>query len=963
MKTAVWCVALCLLAGLGTAQGQDLRIDFSQTGGPVEADYQAYRADHEVAATFTAQSFAAFGTTVTLLPTWASGATAAAMQMILRGDDDDTESPDLIRDWIGTDGRQPGDPMTLTISGLPAGTYKWVSLHHDPQDQTGVFDVTVNDAAGSTTTTGIDISDFTPSGVLLLADMTKFTTMILSNGVDPVTLVFTRTSPTDPVATAFFVMNSFELTAESTGDAMLPTPPNGAVDVLRDGTVLSWAPGQGAVAHDVYLGTDYDDIDDGMTTSSVYLGRQDANSFDTGRLAFGQTYYWRVDEVTSDDTITKGAVWSFTVEPVSIPVPAASIVVTASSSDSVGQGPEKTIDGSGLSPEDLHGVDTTTMWLSAADSNAAWIQYQFDRPYKLHQMLVWNHNTAVESFVGLGAKDVTIEYSLDGATWTMLDTVHEFPWAPGAADYAAGATVDFVGAAAQYVRITISTNWGDMFPRFGLSEVRFMAIPVLAREPVPAVDAIGVDPRMSLSWRAGRDAVSHQAYLSEDVNDVVDGTALVGTASGPEFDAGSLLALGKTYYWKVNEVNDAEEPAVWEGEVWSFTTADSLPVDDMESYDDNLGKGNCIFDIWLDGWDVDGNGAQVGHTDAPFAEKTIVHGGAQSMPLYYDGTTEGTSEATRTFDEAQDWTQFDVKGLTLWFFGDSANTAGQMYVKVNNSKVTYDGDAENLLRKPWQRWYIPLTSFTGVDLKKVTTLTLGLEGGVGVLYIDDIGLSAKERELVTPVQPGATDLVAQYSFEGNANDSAGTRHGTVTGAPQYVAGKVGQAIKLDGARDYVHVESSFELPVYSVAAWFRVEGGSAERDVVSIYNSAGNHGILIEVRPNNGLRFLHRAPVGSTTGSDLSSNFTYTDGAWHHATIVKSADTVTGYIDGVPVVSSADTLQLDQSLPEVAIGVLKDDNLSRFFPGAIDEVCIYSRVLSEAEIAWLAGRTQPFDKP
>jgi len=292
-----------------------------------------------------------------------------------------------------------------------------------------------------------------------------------------------------------------------------------------------------------------------------------------------------------------------------------------------------------------------------------------------------------------------------------------------------------------------------------------------------------------------------------------------------------------------------------------------------------------------------------------------------------------------------------------------------MYVKVNGSKVAYDGDADNVLRKPWQKWYIPLSSFSGVNLKKVATLTLGVTGGVGVLYIDDIGLSPKDRELITPVQPDAAGLVAKYAFEGNANDSAGTRHGTVTGAPQYVAGKVGQAIQLDGARDYVWVEGAFDLPVYSVAAWLRVSGGTAERDVVSIYNSAGNHGILIEVLnqnatgTNGGLRFLHRGPAGSTTGSNFYSNFAYTDGGWYHAAIVKSVDTTTAYIDGVPVLSAADTTQFGGNLDELAIGVLKDDNLTRYFPGMIDEVCLYNRALSAAEVAGLAGRTAPYDKP
>ena len=250
-----------------------------------------------------------------------------------------------------------------------------------------------------------------------------------------------------------------------------------------------------------------------------------------------------------------------------------------------------------------------------------------------------------------------------------------------------------------------------------------------------------------------------------------------------------------------------------------------------------------IYEVWVDGFGTTTNGSQVGQDAAPFAGTTIFHGGKQSMPLYFGKTAASYSEATRTFDAAQDWTQFGVKGLVLWFFGDPTNTAGQLYVKINGVKVAYDGDAENVLRKPWQTWYVELSRFTGVNLKKVTSLTIGLDGGKGVLYIDDIGLTPKDRQLVTPAATAATNVVAQYAFEGNVKDATGAHPGTVTGAPTYAAGKVGQAIKLDGLRDFVGVEATFDLPVYTATVWFRVEGGTAQRDILSIYDSAGNHGM------------------------------------------------------------------------------------------------------------------------
>ena len=67
----------------------------------------------------------------------------------------------------------------------------------------------------------------------------------------------------------------------------------------------------------------------------------------------------------------------------------------------------------------------------------------------------------VESFIGFGAKNVTIEYSVDGAAWTTLGDF-EFAQAPGTAGYTPNTTVDLAGVVAKYVKLTIKSNWGGM---------------------------------------------------------------------------------------------------------------------------------------------------------------------------------------------------------------------------------------------------------------------------------------------------------------------------------------------------------------------------------------------------------------------------------------------------------------------------------------------------------------------
>ncbi len=521
-----------------------------------------------------------------------------------------------------------------------------------------------------------------------------------------------------------------------------PSPADKVAEVRRE-AVLSWKPADSAKTHDVYLGTVLDGVTNaGRANPLGVLVRQaqDANTYDPpGSLALGQTYYWRIDEVEASGTIHKGTVWSFATEALGYPV--KNVTATASSFQA-GMGPEKTLDGSGLTG-DLHGVEPTTMWMSAG-AQPNWIQYQFDKVYKLHQLLVWNSNQLIESFLGFGAKKVTVETSTDGTTWKALANVPEFSRASGAPGYAANTTVNFGGVVAKFVKLTITTNWGGVAPQTGLAEVRFLYVPVSAREPSPAPGATGVNPQEALRWRAGREAASHSVYVSTDQQAVVNGTVPGAKVSEPRFEA--ALDLGRSYYWKVVETNEAETPKSWDGDVWTFTTADALLIDDFESYNDDLKAKTTIFDTWVDGYaeGFKSNGSTVGNDTArngTFGETQIVHGGKQSMPMSYNNAAPVTvSEATRTFDTPQDWTRNGIATLVLYFYGDPSNAAGQVYVKINGTKVLYSGNANALKIPYWTQWNINLAS-TGANLKAVTKIAVGVEGsGKGIVYVDDIRL-------------------------------------------------------------------------------------------------------------------------------------------------------------------------------------------------------------------------------
>jgi hypothetical protein len=447
--------------------------------------------------------------------------------------------------------------------------------------------------------------------------------------------------------------------------AMDPVPADQATDIPRD-VVLGWTAGETAATHDVYLGADFTDVNNAVLAQAVSPG-QTATAYEpTNPLAYGQTYYWRVDEVNAPPStaVFKGDTWSFTVEPYAYPV--KNVTATASSAQP-GMGPQNTVNGSGLDADDQHSIEGTHMWLSSG-VQPNWIQFEFEQALKLHEMWVWNSNQLIEAFIGFGAKSIKIEYSADGETWTELAGVPEFAKAAAAATYTANTTVDFGGVTAQYVKLTISSTWGGL-PTAGLSEVRFFSVPVQAREPVPAVGTADVDVDVDLNWRPGREAISHQVFFGADEAAVADGTAAAQTVTGHSFTP-AAMNFGTQYFWKVDEIG-GDGP--YAGNIWSFTTREYAAIDNFEAYNDD---DNRIYDSWIDGVTTGASGSQVGYMEAPFAEKTIRYAGGQSMPLIYDNANSPfVSEAELAFNTAQNWTTNGADSLVVNFRGQAPGFA------------------------------------------------------------------------------------------------------------------------------------------------------------------------------------------------------------------------------------------------------------------------------------------------
>ncbi len=489
---------------------------------------------------------------------------------------------------------------------------------------------------------------------------------------------------------------------------------------------LSWAAGFGAKLHTVYFGESFDDVNNAAGGLP-----QGAKTYAPDTLEPDKTYYWRVDEFDAINTY-KGDVLSFTTAKV----------------------------GGGVKGEYFSGMDLGNLVLTRTDPQ---INFNWGDPGGPDASVGDDNFSArwtgeveaafTETYTFYTNSDDGVRLWIDGQQIVNNWTDHGTTENNGTIDLVAGSSYSLVmefyesgGGAVAELRWSSPHTPKDLIPQAALS------LPVKAGQAKPSNNAVDVSQMATLSWSAGEAAASHEVYFGTDGEAVKNadtsspeykGSRQLGSES---YDPGQL-EWDTTYYWRVDEVEDGG--TIQTGNVWSFTTANFLIVDNMESYNDiNEGEegSNRIYLAWVDGFDnPTTNGSTVGHLDPPFAEQTIVHSGNQSMPFAYDNGV-GKSEATLSLTYPRDWTENGVETLAIWYIGDAANAAETMYVVLNGTAGVDNPNPNAAQAEDWTEWPISLQDF-GVNLANVNTITLGFgnrtnptAGGAGSVFFDDIRL-------------------------------------------------------------------------------------------------------------------------------------------------------------------------------------------------------------------------------
>jgi len=509
------------------------------------------------------------------------------------------------------------------------------------------------------------------------------------NGQNAYGVVFTTDVPVKGVRITASGHDTLSISA-LTHIPVFATRPNPADGALHEDTWvnISWSPGSFAVSHNVYFGDNFDDVNDGA--ESTFVGNQAGTDLIVGFLGFAYP-----------DGLVPGTTYYWRIDEVN---------------DTEPNSPWKgDVWSFGIPPKTAYSpapADTA----ESVDLNAD-LSWTAGFGAKLHTVYFGDNFDDVNNAV-VGLPQATTTY-----TPGPLKLAETYYWRVDEFD-------------------VTETHKGDIWSFTTQGAVG---------NPNPSNGAVGVTQTPILTWSPGVYAASHQIYFGTDKEAVKNadtgsseykGTGNLGSQS---YDPGKLSWF-TTYYWRIDEANNVNPDSPWTGNLWNFTTVDFILIEDFEDYNDY--PPDEIFSTWIDGWEVPENGSMAGHPDPPFAETSIVHGGGQSMPLYYDNNFT-YSEATMTLVSVRDWTEEGVGVLSLWFYGDAANAAERMYVALNGIAVVYHANPDAAQIATWTEWPIDLQEFAtqGVNLANVNTISIGFgdknnlqAGGSGLVFFDDIRL-------------------------------------------------------------------------------------------------------------------------------------------------------------------------------------------------------------------------------
>ena len=428
-------------------------------------------------------------------------------------------------------------------------------------------------------------------------------------------------------------------------------------------------------------------------------------------------------------------------------------------------------------------------------------------------------------------------------------------------------------------------------------------------------------------------------------------------------------------------------PAGYHGGSGTTTVAAgaTLTINGMQLARNVVNQGNAIWaggSVTLDtgGSFTNANSFSVTNAGGTFAAPFVNQVGA-----VVNRSTAGSSAFTSSFSNSGSVT---VSSGTLSLSGTvaqvSSNTltggtwgiSGSGILNLSGSNLTTIGSGASVTLNG------PTATFPKLNTLTTNQGTFRLQNGRTFISSADFSNSGTlSVDATSKLQSGLTNQVSAWSAEGNANDSVGATTGTLQGgATAASAGRVGQAFSLDGVDDAVRMGDVLDNVFagaekkFSLALWVRIDQHGTATLISKLGDSSAGpenqRQFGLGLRPDGSLDFSYYGTLAYSSARLVRARTPLTTGTWYHvaATYDGAVDTANGldrvklYINGVEqstslIIADGTLGDIQNGTANLAIGasVASNQNAAYFFDGEIDEVGVYDRLLTAAEIVSLAS--------
>lgn len=622
-----------------------------------------------------------------------------------------------------------------------------------------------------------------------------------------------------------------------TAKAWAPKPADGYITDIREATPLSWSAGDNATQHDVYFGTDANAVDgaDASDTTGVHRARQSGTIYTPPEpLEWGRTYYWRIDEINNDQTITTGRPWSFAV---------ADYLIVDDFESYTNESPNRIfqawVDGLGFSADDHFPGGDPGNGTGALVGHDIWSlespHYQgtiaeTDDPHSGDQAMPLYYNNGQTPYYSeaertwAAPQDWTLGGVTDLSLWFKGAPVNFMETAPGA--------------------ITMSGAGADIYMQ--IDEFRFAYKQLVGNGSITAridsLDNTGTWARAGVMVRSSLDPVTPQAHMVVTPANLVEFTYRE-LANGNTVGISTPAASTPMPHWvRITRSGDTitgEHSA--DGVAWdTFTSGTATSSADVAMF------GNVYIGLVVSSWAA----------------------GVPAVAEFSNVTTTGGVSGV--------WQVAEISGT------HPANDRADFYVAAEDTAgrvVTFpypDGAVVN----GWTRWKIPLSDVAaaGVNTSAIKKMYVGVGNrnapapdGSGMVLVDDIQV----------VKPPA--IVAAFAEDFESYEAGSDLHGQGgwkgwdntpgAGAPAsstYASGG-SHSVEVIGSADLVH-EFDITGGILEFSAMQYIPAGSTGETffiLLNTYNDGGPYDWSVQLDFNLGTGIVTSQNLGGNTTASI----------------------------------------------------------------------------------------------